>query len=100
MVGVTAAGCHWWLAHQWSFLAGGENRKTLAQRVALFPDSCRYDSIASRVAVLRRMRQRRLGEVSERLMELVSKTSVRETVPGVRIPPSPMQGQEIARRMR
>ena len=30
------------------------------------------------------------GEVSERLMELVSKTSVRETVPGVRIPPSPM----------
>ena len=32
-----------------------------------------------------------LGEVSEWLMELVSKTSVRfSTVPGVRIPPSPV----------
>ncbi len=30
------------------------------------------------------------GEVSERLKELVSKTSVRVTVPGVRIPPSPI----------
>ncbi len=30
------------------------------------------------------------GEVSERLKELVSKTSVRATVPGVRIPPSPI----------
>ena len=29
------------------------------------------------------------GEVSERLMELVSKTSVHASVPGVRIPPSP-----------
>ena len=34
-------------------------------------------------------RAKRTGEVSERLKELVSKTSVRVTVPRVRIPPSP-----------
>ena len=32
------------------------------------------------------------GEVPERLMGLVSKTSVLERVPGVRIPPSPILG--------
>jgi hypothetical protein len=36
-----------------------------------------------------KFRYRFVGEVSEWLKELVSKTSVRATVPRVRIPPSP-----------
>ena len=42
---------------------------------------------ADRVLSVRRLE---IGEVPERLKGLVSKTSVRETVPGVRIPPSPI----------
>ncbi len=37
------------------------------------------------------VRRLMIGEVPERLKGLVSKTSVRVTVPGVRIPPSPSE---------
>ena len=55
------------------------SRKTLPQRLTLPPTKCNYHA------------RKPSGEVTERPNVPVSKTGVPVTVPGVRIPPSPLQ---------